>query len=109
MMKFVHITVHFEYTDIIERLLDEHQVVDYVRYPMMEGKDRDGKHFGSQVFPGNFTIFQAQVREDQIDDLFEAMEKFRCSKPAHRHLQAVVLPIERSLRVRDGSEEQQGH
>ncbi|MEX2381118.1 MAG: PG0541 family transporter-associated protein [Opitutales bacterium] len=97
MMKFVQITVHFEYTDTVERLLDEHRVIDYVRYRMMEGKDCDGKHFGSQVFPGNFTVFHAQVAENQVDGLFAAMEKFRISKPAHRHLQAVVLPIERSL------------
>ncbi|MGQ9426528.1 PG0541 family transporter-associated protein [Gilvimarinus sp. F26214L] len=101
MMKFVQISVHFEYTDFIDNLLDKHRVIDYVRYPMMEGKDQEGKHFGSQVFPGNFTVYQAQVREDMIADLFEAMETFRCSKAAHHHLQAVVLPIERCLRLPD--------
>lgn len=104
-MKFVHITVHFEYTDYIDRFLDEHEVVDYVRYTMMDGKDQDGKHFGSQVFPGNFTVYQAQVKEDQIDGLFADMEAFRVSKPAHRHLQAIVLPIERSLRSWDETSE----
>ncbi|MCW8193974.1 hypothetical protein F6455_04130 [Proteobacteria bacterium 005FR1] len=97
-MKFVQISVHFEYTDYIERFLDRCSAVDYVRYPMVEGKDMDGKHFGSQVFPGNFTVYQVQLEEEQIDRLFGDLEAFRKSKPAHRHLQAVVMPIERSLR-----------
>lgn len=101
MMKFVQIAVHFEYSDFIDGLLDRHQVIDYVRYPMMEGKDQEGKHFGSQVFPGNFTVYQAEVRQDMIDGLFREMEDFRASKEAHRHLQAIVLPIERCLRQPD--------
>ena len=97
-MKFVHISVHFEYTAFVEATLDRHEVQDYVRYPMMEGKDQDGKHFGSQVFPGNVTVFQALVKEENLDPLFDELERFRRSKPAHEHLQAVVLPVERCLR-----------
>lgn len=104
MMKFVQIAVHFEYTDFIDAVLDRHQVIDYVRYPMVEGKDQEGKHFGSQVFPGNFTVYQAQVRQDMLDDLFSEMEHFRTDKPAHNHLQAIVLPIERCLRLPDTGE-----
>lgn len=98
-MKFVQVTVHFEYSDDIERFLDRYKVVDYVRFTMTDGKDQEGKHFGSQVFPGNFSLYQAQVNDDQIEGLFADLEGFRVSKPAHRHLQAVVLPIERSLRA----------
>ncbi len=97
MMKLLQISVHFEYTDTIDRLLEGFGVTDYVRYPMIEGKDCDGKHFGSQVFPGNITVFQAQVREEQIDSLFSDLRKFREQKSAHRHLQAIVLPVERRL------------
>lgn len=103
-MKLVQISVHFEYTDYIERFLDRCAAVDYVRYPMQEGKDMDGKHFGSQVFPGSFTVYQVQLEEEQIDELFDDLEAFRQSKPAHRHLQAVVLPVERSLRPLGRSE-----
>jgi hypothetical protein len=39
-----------------------------------------------------------QLKDEQIDRLFGDLEAFRKSKPAHRHLQAVVLPVERSLR-----------
>lgn len=104
-MKFVQITVHFEYSDDIDRFLDRHEVVDYVRYNMTDGKDQEGKHFGSQVFPGSFSVYQAQVRDDEVEGLFSDMEEFRTSKPAHRHLQAVVVSIERSLR---GDEEDSG-
>ncbi len=96
-MKLVLIVFHFEYTAIIEALLDRHGIADYVRHPMIEGKDADGKHFGTQVFPGNSSVVQAQVAAEKIDALFEELGEFRRSKPAHHHLQALVLPIERQL------------
>jgi hypothetical protein len=96
-LKFVQISVHFEYGDAMEKLLDRLEIAHYVRYPMMEGRDRDGKHFGTQVFPGNFTIVQALVPAGSVDRLFEALRRFREQKPAHQHLEAIVLPIERRL------------
>ncbi len=97
MTKLVQIHVHFEYTDIIDAMLDRHKVAQSVRYPMMQGKDRDGKHHGTQVFPGNITVMQALMPEERIDGLFEELEHFRVEKPAHNHLQAFVLPVERLL------------
>jgi len=83
--------------EIIEQLLDEHEVVDYIAYPMLEGRDEEGRHNGTQVYPGNFTAVHAQVTEDTIDPIFQALERFRGEKRAHHHLEAVVLPIERRL------------
>lgn len=96
-MKFVHITYHFEYAERIEDILDKHEIQDYARYGMMEGKDEKGKHFGSQVHPGNVSVVQAQVPEDQLDDLMADLKTFKESKQAHEHLEALVLPIERRL------------
>lgn len=95
--KLVQIQVHFEYTEAIEAILDRYPVRDAVRYPMMEGRDRDGKHYGSQVFPGNATVFQALLDEADLDALFADLERFRSAKAAHAHLQAFVLPVERRL------------
>lgn len=100
--KLVQIHVHFEYTEVIDAMLDAHGIAEAVRYPMMEGRDRDGKHYGTQVFPGNFTIVQAQVPADRVDALLAELDRFRRSKPAHAHLQALVMPIERRLAA-DGS------
>ncbi|MCC5888801.1 MAG: hypothetical protein JJT88_20370 [Gammaproteobacteria bacterium] len=97
MKKLVQIHVHFEYTEAIEAILDRHEITEAVRYPMMEGRDQDGKHYGTQVFPGNVTVVQAVVDESGLDDLFAELERFRSSKAAHAHLQALVLPIERRL------------
>ncbi len=96
-MKLVAITFHFEYTEAIEDILDRHGIADYVRFRMMEGKDAEGKHFGSQVFPGNSSVVHAQVPEDTLDAVLDELRRFRDAKPAHRHLQALVLPIERRL------------
>jgi len=96
-MKLMHITIHFEYSDAIEAILDNHEIRDYARYAMREGKDRDGKHYGSQVFPGNTTIFQAQVPEEKVEDVFADLKKFRDAKPSHQHLEALLLPVEKRL------------
>ena len=96
-MKFVHISFRFEYTDFIDAILDKHGIDDYVRYPMVEGKGADGKHFGTQVFPGSFTVVQAVVQDGKVQPLFEDLEAFRKRKSPHEHLRAMVLNIEDSL------------
>jgi hypothetical protein len=96
-VKLLHVTVHFEFADVIAAILDRHGTANYARYPMIEGKDADGKHYGTQVFPGNVTVIQAQVSEEKVDDLLRDLKTFKLEKQAHQHLQAVVLPIERRL------------
>lgn len=96
-MKFMHITFHFEYSDNIEQILDRHEIENFVRYPMREGRDRDGKHYGTQVYPGSTTVVQAQVPDDQVADILSDLKAFREEKNSHRHLEALVLPIEQRL------------
>ena len=96
-MKFLHLTFHFEYQERIEAILDRHGVTDFVRYPMIEGRDCDGKHFGTQVFPGNTSVVQALVEEDTVDGLLDDVRAFRDEKQTHQHLQAAVLPVEHML------------
>jgi len=97
MIKFLHLTYHFEYSEPIEEILDKHNIKDYVRIPMMEAKDCDGKHFGTQVYPGNSSVVQAQVEEDILPDLLKDLREFRDLKSSRRHLQALVLPVEQKL------------
>lgn len=96
-MKLLHLSFHFEYADAIDLILDRHDVAEYVRYPMVEGTDCEGRHFGTQVFPGNVAVVQAQVPEDRIDALFDDLRAFREEKAAHRHVQALVLSVDRCL------------
>jgi hypothetical protein len=96
-MKFLHVTYHFEYADAIEEILDRHDIENFTRYSMMEGRDSDGKHFGTQVYPGNVSVVQAQVPEGILDDLMQSLRDFRDAEASHNHLEAVVLPIERRL------------
>jgi hypothetical protein len=101
--KLVQITFHFEYVVQVERLLDDQGVERFARYPMIQGGDTEGKHYGTQVFPGSMTVVQAVVREDAVEALFDSLRAFRREKPAHRHLEAFVLPIERSLGDEEGA------
>jgi hypothetical protein len=96
-VKLLQVSFHFEYADVIEEILDRHRIGDFVRYPRVEGADRDGKHFGTQVYPGQVAVVQAQVPEAGLDALLDDLRAFRDSKKAHLHLEALVLPIERKL------------
>ena len=40
---------------------------------------------------------QAKVDDGHVDRLFDALRVFRDEKKAHKHLEAVVLPVERIL------------
>lgn len=96
-MKLVHVTVQFQYAEAVEAILNRCGVERWVRVPRIHGRDRDGKHDGSQAFPGNVTLVQAQVEDGDVDALLDALVTFRDDKRAHEHLDAVVLPVERRL------------
>lgn len=42
-------------------------------------------------------IVQALVEDEKIDGLLERLNEFREAWGAHRHLQALVLPVSRRL------------
>lgn len=96
-MKQLQASCHFEFAERIVEILDARQIRDYVRIPMVEGKDHHGKHEGTQVFPGNLTAIHAQVPEDRVDAVLEDLGDFKAEKEAHHHVQAIILPIERRL------------
>lgn len=96
-MKLLIVNFHFEYADDVEAILDRHGVASYVRYPMMEAKDRDGKHYGTQTFPGNTSIMHARVEDGEVDAVLADLRRFREQRTAHAHVEAIVLPIERVL------------
>ena len=96
-MKLLHITFHYEYWEDIEAILDKHQIADFVRISMVQAKDRDGKHHGNQIYPGNSCVIQAQITEEGVEGLLADLRQFKESKDSHRHLQALVLPVEQRL------------
>ncbi|MFW6092700.1 MAG: PG0541 family transporter-associated protein [Pseudomonadota bacterium] len=93
-MKLVVVSVHFEYTDVIEDIIDRHSVPHYLVYPRIEGRDSEGFHEGSQVHPGNLAALHLRVDDDGVRPLLDDLEVFRLEKRAHNHLEAIVLPIE---------------
>lgn len=96
-MKLIQITYHFEFTDAVEAILDRRGVRHFVRYPMLEGMDRDGRHYGSKVFPGSSSVVQALTADDEVEPLLAELKAFKEGEESHRHLTAVVLPVETEL------------
>ncbi|MFW5921036.1 MAG: PG0541 family transporter-associated protein [Polyangiales bacterium] len=96
-MKLLHITVQFQYADVIERMLESRGVREMVRHPRIVGHDSDGWHDGSQAFPGHMAAVHAQVDDGAVDEILDDLRRFRDQKPAHGHLCAAVLPIETTL------------
>jgi hypothetical protein len=93
-VKLVIISVHFEYADVIEAIVDRHDVRHYFAFPRIEGRDSEGFHEGSQVHPGNLTALHVRSADDAVPALLEDLERFRREKRAHAHLEAMVVPIE---------------
>lgn len=96
-MRLVHITVQFQYTERIEQIVDEHGAAGHATYPMVHGVDRDGRHDGTKVHPGNVTVVQALVPDERVDALLGDLQRFRDARPAHGHLEAAVIAVERTL------------
>ena len=93
-MKLLHVTYHFEFSDRIEIILDEHDIQNYVRYTPVAAKDCDGRHYGSKVFPGHNSVVQAQVPDAAAESLFEKLKEFKEAAEAHHHLNAVMLAVD---------------
>ncbi len=95
-MKLLRVTVRFEYVDPVESILVDAGAEDFVRWPRLQGCDQEGRHYGSQVFPGHLSLIEALVCEDLLDTILERLEEFRSQRQSHEHLRAAVLPVERS-------------
>ena len=96
-MKLVIVSVHFEYTDTIEAIVDAHDVAHYFVYPRIDGRDSEGFHEGSQVHPGNLAALHIRVDDDVVEPLLQDLKAFSREKKAHHHLEAIVLDIERHI------------
>lgn len=96
-MKLVHVSFQVQYTDLVEEVLARQGLRAWARYGRVAGRDCDGRHEGSQAFPGNLTVIQAQVPDARVDAVLDALEEFRGAKRSHRHLEALVLPVERKI------------
>lgn len=96
-LKLLHCTVQYQYVDEVDDILVEHEVGDYVRHPMVQGRDADGRHRGDKVFPGNIAEFWALVPANRMPRLLEALRAFRDSSRAHAHLRAAVVSLDQVL------------
>lgn len=96
-MKQVQVTVQSEYADLIREIFEQQEINYYVLIPRAEGRNRDGRHEGTQVFPGTLMLALVRVADDRVDSLLEKLREFRDEKAAHRHLEALVLPIDKQL------------
>lgn len=98
-MQLVQITFHFEFWERIEEILSRQDVPHFIHYPSMHGKDSEGRHYGTQVFPGSISVVQVRLEDDRVDDLLDELRRFREERDAHRHLDAIVLPVARTLQA----------
>ena len=95
-MKLVRITFRFEFWDAVEAILDENEITDFTRVDCA-GRDRDGKHYGSKVFPGRMMLVEALVEDDATPDLLAGLRAFRESKKAQEHMRAAVIEVGEQL------------
>ncbi len=100
-MKLVRIAVQVQYGDAVQGILADLGVPAWTRHERIGGRDVDGRHDGSQAFPGSMTALVARVPDDEVGPLLDALEEFRGARATHRHLEAYVVAVERSLHPRE--------
>jgi hypothetical protein len=93
-MKLVIVSVHFEYADAIENIVDAHDAGHYFVYPRIEGRDSEGFHAGTQVHPGNLAALHVRLDDAAVQPLLDDLAAFRREKKSHHHLEAIVLDIQ---------------
>jgi hypothetical protein len=93
-VKLLIVSVHFEYADAIETIIDGHDVRHYFVYPRIEGRDSEGFHENSQVHPGNLAAIHIRLDDDAVESLLDDLAQFRQQRKAHGHLEAMVMDIE---------------
>ncbi len=96
-MKLVQITFHFEFWQQVEQILDKHEIGHFIHIPAVQGKDTEGKHYATQVFPGSVSIVHAGLNDEDVEGLLDDLNDFRGQRSAHEHLEVFVLPVERHL------------
>lgn len=96
-MKLLHLSVQVQYTDLVEAILGGEGLRMWARYRRIGGRDADGRHEGSQAFPGSLTVIQAQLPDERVEAVLDALQEFRREKSSHRHLEALVLPVEQRI------------
>ena len=96
-MKLLHLTFRHEFSGAVEQILDRHEICDFVWHPMAQGRDRDGKHYGSKVYPGSTAVVQALVEDDRLEKLLKDLKAYREEKTSHAHLCAAVISVEKLL------------
>ena len=93
-MKLLHLSFPFQHTEAVETILCRRPLENDVVYPRVAGRNEEGRHDGSQAFPGNLTVIQLQVMEEDLEDLLADLRAFRKTKKKHRLLQALLIPVE---------------
>lgn len=96
-MKLLHLTFREEFSDAVERILNRHGIGDFIRYSGVQGRDRDGRHYGTKVHPGNSTVIQALVEDTHVQDVWSDLGAFRRERDTHAHLRAALLAVEDHL------------
>jgi hypothetical protein len=93
-VKLLYLSFPFQHTEAVESILRRHPLGNYVVYARVAGRNEEGRHDGSQAFPGSLAVIQAQLMEEDLEGLLKDLRAFREEKKKNRFLQALTIPVE---------------
>jgi uncharacterized protein YaaQ len=97
-MKMLMIIVDDRFNDVVEEVLDDHQVKGFTEIPMVYGEGGSGKKLGSRLHPGASSLVFTVVPDDQVDSLVAAL-KNACSpdRECGPEVHIAVLGVEKFI------------
>ena len=90
-MKILLIFVDADHSADVERLLEEHRVPGYSRFPEVEGKGATGRKFGSRAFPGASDLFFVALPGGSCAGLCDELERLRAAHGPEEGLRAYMM------------------
>ncbi|HET7040333.1 MAG TPA: hypothetical protein VFH97_10640 [Gemmatimonadales bacterium] len=90
-MRILLIFVDADHAADVERLLDEHGVPGYSRFPEVLGKGATGRKFGNRAFPGASELFFVALPDGSCAGLCDGLEQLRTARGPEEGLRAYVM------------------
>jgi|YNPMSStandDraft_1061717.scaffolds.fasta_scaffold29537_2 hypothetical protein len=81
----------------LRALIENHHIHSYSEFRGVIGTGRTGRHLGTPVFPGTLVMIFTVVEDPKVQELRDAVEKFRSTMYADESVRVFILPVEEML------------
>lgn len=93
-MKLLRIIVQMQYLETIESIIEDNGARFYISHRVLRGRDSEGKHEDNRVYPGAMALVEAELQDEAVEDVADALEHWRTEREVHGHLRMTLHPMQ---------------